>query len=172
MKASGILTAVLVAITFTVGLVGALMPMRHEVSRSATFRQPAEKIWQAVTDFSDFPSWRGDVKKIEKIPSQTGSWGWKEISRYGASTVRVLQEEKPKRFIAGVSETDLPFASTWTYEITTGTAGETVVTITERGEIYNPFIRFASRIFSGNHGEIDRFLIQLGKKFGEEVRPS
>lgn len=47
----------------------------------------------------------------------------------------------------------------------------TQITITERGEVYNPIFRFMSRFVFSHHATIDAYLIALGKKVSESVTP-
>jgi hypothetical protein len=47
----------------------------------------------------------------------------------------------------------------------------TQITITERGEVYNPIFRFMSRYVFSHHATIDAYLTALGKKLGESVTP-
>jgi hypothetical protein len=41
--------------------------------------------------------------------------------------------------------------------------------VTEDGEVYNVIFRFMSRFVFGQTGTIERYLKDLGKKFGEQV---
>ena len=47
----------------------------------------------------------------------------------------------------------------------------TLLTITERGEVYNPIFRFVSKFLMGQTKSMDEYLRALGRKFGEEVTP-
>lgn len=171
MKTSGKVTAFLVVTTFGAGLIGTLLPKTHEVSRRATYQKPPAEVWKVLAEFTEYPSWRPEVKKVERVPAALGLTGWREITRFGASTIRVLQSEEPKRLVATIDKTDMPYVSTWTCDLT-GEGGGTTVTITERGQSYNPFARFISKIFMRNRASLDRLLIELGHKLGEEVQPS
>ena len=41
----------------------------------------------------------------------------------------------------------------------------------EDGEVYNPIFRFVSRFVMGHHATMDRYLRNLGRKFGGEQQP-
>ena len=45
------------------------------------------------------------------------------------------------------------------------------MTISERGEVYNPLYRFVSRFFIGHTRTIDAYLAELARSFGEEPTP-
>jgi hypothetical protein len=47
--------------------------------------------------------------------------------------------------------------------------GGCAVTITERGEIYNPVFRFVAHLILGYTGTMEGYLNALGRKFAEDV---
>jgi hypothetical protein len=55
---------------------------------------------------------------------------------------------------------------TWTFEFVPEGDG-TRLTITERGEVYNPIFRFMSRFVFGHTATMDAFVENLGKRIGE-----
>jgi hypothetical protein len=63
-------------------------------------------------------------------------------------------------FVARIADTDLPFGGTWTYELKPEGAG-TRVTITERGEVYNPIFRFMSRFVLSQTATMEKYLAAL-----------
>ena len=115
------------------------------------------------------------------------------VRRHGsdAVTYRVEASEPPRRRVVRIADTNLAYGGTWTYDVTlvvpagtaapvasTAAAGEgadaaplTQITITERGEVYNPIFRFMSRFVFSHHATIDAYLTALGKKLGEPVTP-
>ena len=50
--------------------------------------------------------------------------------------------------VTRIADPHLPFGGTWTYEIAPTETGSTL-TITEKGEVYNPVFRFVSRYLQG-----------------------
>jgi hypothetical protein len=65
---------------------------------------------------------------------------------------------------------DEPFGGTWVYTLEPQ-ANETLVTITEHGEVYNPVFRFIAKYIMGHTRTIDTYLVNLAKKFGRDVVP-
>jgi hypothetical protein len=65
-----------------------------------------------------------------------------------------------------IDATDLAFGGTWTYELRDDRGG-TEITITERGEVYNPIFRTLSRFVFGHTATIDAYMKSLSRKFGE-----
>ena len=50
--------------------------------------------------------------------------------------------------------------------------GGSVVTITERGSVYNPVFRFVSRFILGHTATMETYLRSLGHRFGGDVTPT
>jgi hypothetical protein len=75
------------------------------------------------------------------------------------------------RVVGDAAEHKLPFAGTWTYEITpTADGSACTCRITEDGEVSNPIFRFVSRFFIGHTRTIDTYLTALCGKFNEPVK--
>ena len=133
-----VLLVIGVAITF----VGRSLPVEHVASRTATFGRTPEEVWAAINDAALLSSRAvGDVKfeTVESLPPKL--------------LVRRVVGEKD-------------FGGTWTCDIASSPGGSTL-TITENGEIYNPFFRFISRFIIGHHRTIDGTMAALRKRFAE-----
>ncbi len=91
---------------------------------------------------------------------------WREHSGFGPITFRTELVEPPRRFRARIDDEDQPFGGSWTWEVVPAGDGGTV-TITERGEVYNPVFRFLSRYVFGHHGTQEAYLRDLGRRYGE-----
>ena len=57
----------------------------------------------------------------------------------------------------------------WTFEIAPVSGGGAELRITEDGEIYNVIFRFMARFVFGYTASIERYLRDLGAKFGQGV---
>lgn len=169
MKWALTIIAFIVGIVLIVVLVGAALPVKHVATRSAVFHQSPEAIWQAITGYQNFPSWRSTVKRVEPLPSTNGLFAWREIDQHGNSLpMEAVQARRSELLVTRIAGSKLPFGGTWTYEITPVLAG-TQLRITENGEVYNPFFRFVSRFITGEHATMETYLRALGAKFGEPV---
>ena len=51
---------------------GAMLPRAHVARSSAEYKRPPQVVWDAITDYQSFPSWRGDVRSVEAMPSHAG----------------------------------------------------------------------------------------------------
>ena len=63
---------------------------------------------------------------------------------------RVVEQVPPTRFVTRIADAQ-EFGGTWTIDLAPH-GGETTVTITERGEVYNPAFRFMSASCLGTRG--------------------
>ncbi len=168
-----VLISVLVLVSFLVAvpLVGLVLPRSHVVARTITLQQPRDAIWQVITDFHAAPSWRPSVTRIEQLPDQQGFAIWREHYQGGdALALAMVESVAPARLVREIADPDLPFGGRWVYEIAPADGGSRV-TITEHGDISNPVFRVVSRFLMDQAATIDRYLLDLGKKFGESVTP-
>jgi uncharacterized protein YndB with AHSA1/START domain len=164
------LVALLAVIAAVVTVVGALLPKEHRARSSATVAASQDAVWHALTDVEAFPSWRGDVSRVEVLPARNGHKAWREIGKHGTITFEEVVAEAPRRLVGRIADPSLPFGGTWTYDVAAD-AGGTRVTITEDGVVHNPFFRFMSRYVFGHHATQEAYLRALGRKFGSEAAP-
>jgi Polyketide cyclase / dehydrase and lipid transport len=156
----------LVAVIVLVVVIGLLLPQGHVVARRARFKQPPEVIWETI---SGPPSWRPDVKSYEMLPEPAGRMQWREVDSHGQSILfERVEAHPPQRLVTRIADPKLPFGGSWTHEIVP-TGDGCVLTITERGEVYNPVFRFMSRFVFGHTATLEKYLAALGKNHGEEV---
>ena len=139
----------------------AWLPVSHTAERSAEVSAPAERVWEALTNVGAFPLWRPDVTSVDQLPDQT----WREHGENGVITYRVTAADPPSRLVVRIVDQSLPFGGEWEYHVVPGR-----VSITERGEIYNPFFRFMSRFVFGQTAGIEAYLWALKRRV--ESQPS
>lgn len=173
MKWLVIIAASLIAAVGLVAVIGAMLPQNHVSTRAARFRRTPQEIWSAITNYSEFPSWRSGVKSVERLPDRDGHLVWLERTAHDAIPYEVVEFSPPDsagkgRLVGKIADPKLPFGGTWTYELSPADGG-TELRITERGEVYNPIFRFISRFVMGQTKTIDDYLRALGAKFGENV---
>lgn len=97
-------------------------------------------------------------------------YGSREYAKHGAVTYDLIEDQPGERMVTRIADLNLGYSGSWTYTFTKEPAG-TRVQITEAGEVSNILFRFMSRFVFGQSSTIEKYLIALGKKFGEDVSP-
>ncbi len=165
-----IVLGVIVGLILLIASVGMLIPKSHVASRKARFNQTPERVWDAITDFQGQTSWRTGLIRVERLPDRDSNAVWRETSkRTGPLTMMIMTSDPPRRLVGRIVD-NKSFGGTWTYEITPTDRGSEL-TITERGEIYNPIFRVFARFVFGYNATMETYLKQLGTKFGEAIEP-
>jgi uncharacterized protein YndB with AHSA1/START domain len=164
-----VLTA-LVAVAVLVTTIGMLLPKEHTARSHARINAPPDSVWRALTDVEAFPSWRGDVSRVEMLPSPNGHKTWREIGKHGTITFEEIVAEPPRHLVGRIADANLPFGGSWTYDVVPD-GSVSRVTITENGTVHNPLFRFMSRYIFGHHATQEAYLRALGRKFGHEAMP-
>lgn len=160
----------LIGLVLLMAIAGSLLPKGHTATRRATYRRPAAEVWAALTDIEKFPAWRSGLSSVERLPEQDGRPVWREKGKNGTMTLEQVEASPLRRLVGRIADKNLPFGGTWTYELTE-TGGATTLAITEDGEVYNPVFRFMARFIFGYASTLERYLRDLGRKFGEDVTP-
>lgn len=164
MKWVFIVVGMLVALAAVIAIVGWSLPVKHVASRQRTFAASPEVVWRTITDVDAFPSWRSDVKSVERVGSAV-PLTWIEQGSSGRITFAIEASDPPRRLVTRIADPNLPFGGNWTYELAPAGAG-TRLTITENGEIYNPVFRAVARFVLGYEATMASYLDALGKKVG------
>lgn len=153
----GLLIGVPIAVLVLAAGIGLLLPQSHTASVSAQLDAPPDRVWTAITGVETFASWRPGIDGVERLADRDGLPVWRETGTYGAMTIAVTAWEAPHRLVTRIADEDLPFGGTWTYVLEPANGG-TRLTITEDGEIYNPFFRFMARFVFGYEGTMHGYL--------------
>jgi uncharacterized protein YndB with AHSA1/START domain len=162
-----VVVLVLVVAAACVGLyvLGSSLPQSHVATLSAAFPAAPDVVWTTITDVGAFPTWRRDVKAVEKVSNGPTGVSWVEVGANGDRIpLETVESAPPKRLVARIGEGP-PFGGTWTYELAPEGTG-TRLTITERGEIYNPFYRFFARYVFGYTSTMEGYFQALTTKLG------
>ena len=114
---------------------GATLPVAHVATRSRRIPARPEIVWGLIND-----------------PIATKGWG-------GDAKTEVVERDEP-RLLTSQIVGESSFGGTWTFEIAPEGHDASTLTITERGEIYNPFFRTLMRII-GPTRTLDGYLEKL-----------
>ncbi len=141
------------------------VPEDHEVSRSATYARPADQVFDVITAFADLAEWRRDVDSVTTSPGGK----FVEHGPDGDLEFHVLESRRPRRLEAEVvGSQDL--GGIWTFELSAEGTG-TRLTLTERGTLHDPITRVLSHYLGRRRAVLDRYLVDLGTRLGEDVTP-
>jgi len=161
----------LVAVPILMAGIGLALPKGHVASCRARFHQSPEALWAAVSDFPRWPEWNPAVRSMERAPDRDGKPAWVVHGKWGEMPQIVEVFEPPLRMVTRIPEdAQLGFSGSWSYDIAPAADGA-VLTITERGEVSNPFFRFMSGVVFDPGATARAFLRALGTSFGESVSP-
>jgi hypothetical protein len=165
-KALLIVAGVLVLLIGAVLIIGALTPADHRASRTLKTKQSPDAIWNAINDHANEPSWRDDVASVASAGERNGKLIWQENYKDG-NTLQLMTTESrpPNRMVREIAE-EGPFSGRWEIDIEPSGSGSNV-RITEIGSVSNPFFRFVSKYVIGHTYQMEKYLTNLAKKFGE-----
>ena len=161
-----ILIRLTVVAAIGVGLVagiGYALPQDHVASMSRQVAMPPPALFTRITDVERYPEWRKDVERVEVITRTPLKW--REHAGGDIITFEIIETVPASRVITRIADPGLPFGGTWTYELQAEGPG-TRVTITERGEVYNPIFRFLSRFVFGHTATMETVLEGLAQDPG------
>lgn len=129
-----------IALIAAIALTGYFLPVNHEASRSADFNKPPETVHALISDVKNYSQW----------------WPENEVN------VEVVENVPPTRFVTRIVG-ESAFGGTWTMEIMPTPNGARL-TITERGEIYNPIFRTLAHFVFGYTSTMESCLEAAQKK--------
>ena len=171
MRRALILIAGFAALALLLAAAGSLLPVAHTAQVGIELRQPPAAIFQAITDVASYPSWRSGVDSIRVVTTaprlrwrESGAQGTIEFEQVAATPDRTVTAR-----IQGAREQG--FGGSWTWELVPRPAGGTTLTITERGEVYNPLFRLLSRLIFSPYTSLEQYARDLAARFGEPAAP-
>jgi uncharacterized protein YndB with AHSA1/START domain len=158
----------LVGLVGAVFLVGAMFPLEHTVTQVLELSQPPDAVWQVLVDYENQSVWRTEIKKAERLPEREGRAVWKQTYKDGTPvTLEIAEMTAPTRLVEILADVGGPFVGQWEYKLTATEKGSRL-TLTEKGQMKNPFFRFVYHAILGKGKFIGDYLKALAKKFGEK----
>lgn len=165
MKYVWITLAVLVGLVALIALVGAFLPVAHQVARKVVLPLPAKAVFAAITDVDAYPKWAPGIRSVQWLPDRAGCRVFREEGPHGPMDLAIERSEPDRWFVTRIVTEGSPFGGTWTFRLEEQ-EGRTTVTVTENGEVYNVVFRCLARFVFGHAGTIEAFLPALATHLG------
>ncbi len=169
MKWALIVVGIIAVLVLCVVGIGYALPVAHVAQRSVVLPVAPATVWATITDVAAYPTWRPDVDSVEVLAPVEGRQSWRERGSNGEISYAMTAVEPPSRMVTRIMDRNLPFGGEWEYVIASEGSGSRL-TITERGEVYNPLFRFVSRFVMGHTATIDGYLGALSSKLGSPTQ--
>lgn len=151
--------AIILLLFGAVYVIGLMMDVSHIATVQRKIPLSQGHTWTLITNFKDYPSWRSDVRSVVVEDDNH----WTEINSYDDEVKYQLEiVEAGKAVQTRIMNDDLPYGGYWTIQLARDGNG-TSVTITEHGEVYNPFFRFMSKFVFGHEATMNEYLNNLSK---------
>jgi uncharacterized protein YndB with AHSA1/START domain len=166
----------LIAPFLLVTLIGFCFPRAHVVARSITLKQSPATVWESITSFERIPGWWPSCVMVERLPDKDGHAAYRETFLFGRRKqtidLEVIESVKPSRFATRLTDVGKPLQGRWVYDIERHQGGGARLTLTEFGEVKNPFVRAMFHLMMSKAIFVESYLVCLGAKFGESVVPT
>jgi len=127
---------------------------------SAVIPVPVDQVWKRITTVTDFTRWRKDMTSIQIVNDSQ----WVEVAGSMRVPMRMGERDSLKRAVVVIDSIDLPFGGERVYELQPQ-GNSTQVTITENGEVRQPFFRFVSTFIMGRTATMRKYLSSLQDSF-------
>ena len=153
----------LAALALIVTVIGWRLPVGHVASRDAAVAAPPATAFEVIANVEAFPTWWKDVTRVEMLPPEGGHRRFRQTDSTGSIVMEIVEQTPPSRLVTRIADPDQPFGGTWTWEIIPEGSGSRI-TVTERGEVYNPVFRFMARFVFGYTSTIESHLAALSAR--------
>ena len=167
MRVATWIVGTLVAIIALVAVIGWQLPVGHVASRDAAVAAPPAAAFEVIANVEAFPTWWKDVTRVEMLPPEVGHRRFRQTGSTGSVVMEIVEQTPPSRLVTRIADPDQPFGGTWTWEITPEGSGSRI-TVTERGEVYNPVFRFMARFVFGYTSTIESHLAALSARLSAQ----
>ncbi len=129
-------------------IAGSRMPRDHVAAVRGIYKAAPAAVWALISDPAQSASWRGDVKRVDVLPTGNGRLAWKEMTDRGVTTYEMVSQEPMISQISRITDEKLPYGGQWEFRLTP-VAGGTELLITERGFVKPAITRLLARtVFS------------------------
>jgi polyketide cyclase/dehydrase/lipid transport protein len=82
----------LALLALVVAIVGWLLPVKHEASRSAEFARTPDEVYALVSDYKNYAAWWPDISKVEVLAEGPGKVTFREHMSDGPIVMSVVEQ--------------------------------------------------------------------------------
>ncbi len=152
-------------------LIGLRLARTYTATRSLVSSRPPEAVWEVITDYARQPLWRSRLVRIDRLLFN-GRPQWREVFRTGHVVLReVTETTAPQRLVSEWTDEGGSSQGRWLVEIVPTEAGSRI-SLTEYGEIGNPFLRSFQRLVVGRASSVEEYLRNLARRLGDTTLPT
>jgi uncharacterized protein YndB with AHSA1/START domain len=162
--------AFLIGMIAVAGVVGTILPRDHVASIQVRIDKPAVLVFQTISDVAEATEWRSDLRQVEILAAGADTLRWRETTGSGTLEFAVEESRPPTRYVTRIDDPQQQFGGRWIYQLTEA-SDTTTLTITEHGEVYNPFFRFMARFVFGHYRTMEKYAGDLAHHLGSTVAP-
>lgn len=149
-------------------LVGLILPRVHSTTSRASFVSKPDEIFDVLVDIANWEYWYPGLENVDQLPDRSGKALYELTGQDGERRLLELASmDRPMRFQAflftGDQRETLRCDIKWYGE-------GSVVRVTLQGDTKEPWRR-ALRLFQDEHTSLGSFLLELGRRVGEDVEP-
>ncbi len=155
-----ILTIIVVIINIPI-IGGLFLPKSHKVTKTMFVKYDPENVYLFITNVKEYPKWLHRVKKVEIVSTNpSGLTSWQEHYSYGKPMMYQIMEAAPYSDLTiKTANAEAYYVNTWKINIKEVENG-TMLTITEDGDIYNPFFRTIAKL-RGTDYSLNEYMADL-----------
>jgi hypothetical protein len=158
----------LIAVLLLIAILGCFYPRSYTAARALPSQRPPEEVWSVVNDLAATPDWHPEFKKVERLPNKNGHEIWHVTDNRGyPMQLETAEAVAPQRLVRKIADESGPFSGEWVFDIEPIGEGSKV-TLTERGQIPNPFFRVMFWTFMTPTFYLEMYLQALAKKLGDQ----
>jgi len=158
---------ILAAFAVLVTGVGFLRPKEHVARCQVVLRKPVEEVWPLVGDLTTWPGWLEAYDGMRRAPKRNDHDTFLAHGSWGDVAIEIERSVPPYELVTFL--TAKGFSGRWSTELEIVPAG-TQITITEYGEVSNPFLR-GLMLLMDEHGSMKDFLRDLAAKLEVKGEP-
>lgn len=158
---------VLLAVAAVLLMVGWLRQPGHTSTTQGLYPVSQQQAWDSLTAFDRWGLWYPEISNVEPLPDSAGARRILITGEWGEIPTVVTAWNPPYNLRTQMDQGT--FKGSWNWELRSVPEG-TMVTVTESGEVRNPFFR-ALMIFNDNAATMLDFHRAFAQRLGVQVEP-